>query len=71
MTDLGLPIWFFVKIFYLLAFSVYVTFAGILVRQVYLMTQTIEFAIETLLRTFAWAHFMFAIALLLIALLAL
>ncbi len=64
-------IWFVVKIFYLIAFFVYFVFAAITVKQTYLMTQTLEIGLESLIRTFAWAHLMFAIAVFIIALVSL
>ncbi|MBI4029497.1 MAG: hypothetical protein HY376_04000 [Candidatus Blackburnbacteria bacterium] len=55
-------IWLLVKAFYLVAFFVYVVFAAITVKQTYLMTQTLEIGLESLVRTLSWAHFIFAMA---------
>ena len=52
MVDL----WLIGKLFALLAFVVYVIFAGVVLRQVYLMTKTVSVGFEFRLRTLAWAH---------------
>lgn len=64
-------IWFLVKIFYLVAFSLYVIFAAVTVKQTYLMTQTLEIGLESLVRTLSWAHFIFSLAVFIIALILL
>jgi len=69
--DINSSIWFLVKIFYLVAFLLYVAFAAIAVKQTYLMTQTLEIGLESLIRTLAWAHLMFSVVVFLIALIAL
>lgn len=69
--DISTSIWFVAKIFYLIAFLLYLVFASITVKQTYLMTQTLEIGLESLIRTLAWAHFIFSIAVFLIALIAL
>ena len=69
--DLNSTLWVVVKIFYLIAFLLYVAFGAITVKQTYLMTQTLEIGLEGLIRTFAWAHAIFAIAVFVIALISL
>lgn len=49
-------IWFIVKIFFLIGLLVYVVFAGVVVRQVYLMTETLEAGFETPIKIVVWAH---------------
>lgn len=44
------------------AVGVYVVFATLVVRQVYLMTQTIKLGIELPVKIIAWSHLFFAIA---------
>lgn len=61
MTEL-MSIWIIGKILFLVAFFIYVIFAGVVVRQVYLMTQTLEAGFETEMRTAAWALFFLSIA---------
>lgn len=59
------------KLFFLIAFFVYVFFAGVVVRQVYLMTGTLEVGFETQIRLIAWIHFFVAVGVLLFALVVL
>lgn len=68
MPNLELPIWFFAKVLFLFAILVYVFFAAVVVRQVYLMTSTIKVGFETPLRLIAWLHIIFAIGIFLLAL---
>lgn len=67
MPELQIPIWFFVKILFLFAILVYVFFAGVVVRQVYLMTATLKVGFETLLRFIAWLHLLLALGVLFLA----
>lgn len=71
MTTEVFSLWFLVKILFIAAYLVYMVFAGIVVRQVYLMTQTLEIGLETILRTFSWAHFTLALSVLILAVIAL
>lgn len=66
-----IDIWFFAKIFFLLAILTYVVFASVVVRQVYLMTTTLEVGFETPIRVLAWVHLAAAILIFLFALLIL
>lgn len=49
-------LWILGKLFALLAFVIYVIFAGVVVRQVYLMTTTVRVGFELPIRTIAWVH---------------
>lgn len=51
-----LDVWFIVKIFFLVGILVYVVFAAVVVRQVHLMTETLEVGFETPIRILAWLH---------------
>ena len=51
----------------LIAVGVYVVFATVVVRQVYLMTQTLRVGFETPIRMIAWAHLFFALIVLLLS----
>lgn len=64
-------VWFIVKLLFITAFVVYGIFAAVVVRQVYLMTQTLEVGLETTIRTLSWAHFIFALAILVLSVLLL
>ena len=67
----GFSIWFFAKIFFLFGIGLYLIFALVVVKQVNLMTETIELPADPLLRTLAWAHLIFAMAIFLFALISL
>lgn len=54
-------IWFLVKIAFLVAALIYLIFAGVVVRQVYLMTTTLQVGFEMPIRAIAWAHFFLTI----------
>lgn len=69
--NLGSQILFFGKMFFVFAFVVYAIFAAVVVRQVYLMTDSLEVGFERPVRIIAWAHFGLAIAVLLFVLLVL
>lgn len=71
MPELNLPIWFFVKVLFIFAILVYVFFAGVVVRQVYLMTGTLKIGFETFLRAVSWLHLLLAFAVLFLALVTL
>ena len=60
-------IWDIAKLFFLFAYLVYIVFAVVAVRQVYLMTQTIQVGFEFVLKTIAWFHLFISIAVLLYA----
>ena len=54
-------LWIIGKLFVIVAFFVYVIFAGVVLRQVYLMTKTVSMGFELPLRLIAWAHLGLAI----------
>lgn len=60
-------IWLGAKILFLLAFLIYMIFAGVVVRQVYLMTNTLQVGFEVPIRSLAWAHLFVAIGVFLLA----
>lgn len=60
-----------IKLFFLFAFFIYIVFAAVVARQVYLMTATLEVGFETQLRLLAWGHLFFAIGVFIFALVAL
>lgn len=49
------------KIFALLALAIYIVFALVIIRQVKLMTATIQAGFEGFIKLIAWAHLLFAI----------
>lgn len=56
MPIAGISIWVVAKLFVLLAFLVYVIFAGVVARQVHLMTETLETGFEAPVRLIVWLH---------------
>ena len=58
---------FVFKAMTLVAVGVYVVFATVVVRQVYLMTQTLRVGFETPIRMIAWLHLFFALIVLLLS----
>ena len=52
------------KVMVLIALGVYIVFAAVVVKQVYLMTTTLKVWFETPVRMIAWAHLFFALAVL-------
>lgn len=67
--DLTSSAFIFGKAFVLVGFTVYVIFAGVVVRQIYLMTRTFSIGgLEFFLKTVAWVHLAVAVLVLLFAL---
>ena len=61
LTETGTPIWLMVKIAVLIGLIIYIIFAFVIVKQVNLMTDTLELGQERIIRTLSYAHFIFAI----------
>jgi len=61
-------IWLAAKLGTLLLLAIYIVFAFVVLRQVSLMTQTLEVGFEKALRTIALAHLILSIAIFLFAL---
>ncbi len=68
---LDVSIWFIAKIFVIFAILLYVVFALVVVRQVQLMTDTLEVGFETEVRLLSFVHLLFALAVLIFAFLIL
>lgn len=66
-----LSVWLIVKVIMLFALLIYLVFASVVVRQVYLMTDTVHTGFEFPLKTLAWAHLFIAIGIFIFALLIL
>ncbi len=49
------------KIFFLVGLGIYIVFAAVVVRQVGLMTDTVEVGFEGIIKLIAWVHLLFAI----------
>lgn len=54
--DFNSSLWFVGKLFFLFGIGIYVVFAIIVVRQVYLMTSTVIVGFETPIRMLVWVH---------------
>lgn len=67
----GLSIWIFVKILFIFALFIYVIFASVVVRQVYLMTDTLHTGFDFPVRSLAWTHLFIALGILLFSLIVL
>lgn len=63
-----LNLWFLGKIAFLFAIAIYVFFAFVVVKQVFLMTSTIQTGVEFFVKTIAWMHLLAAITVFLLAL---
>lgn len=68
---LSLSIWPVIKIFVIVLLAIYIVFAFVVVRQVQLMTDTLEVGFEKQLKFLSFLHFLFAIAVLVFAILIL
>lgn len=68
---LGISVLAVAKIFASIAFLIYIVFAVVVVRQVQLMTDTLEVGFETPLKMIALGHLIFAVVVLLTALIIL
>lgn len=58
---IGVSIWGIVKIGVLILLIIYLVFAFVIVRQVQLMTDTLEVGFESQLKFLSFMHFIFAI----------
>lgn len=56
------------KIFVLFAVGLYIIFALVVIKQVGLMTKTVEVGLEGFIKLVAWAHLIFAVVVFFIAL---
>ena len=64
---LPIPVWAIAKGCMLFALGLYLVFALILVRQVYMMAQVICNSFNWLIKLFAWAHLLLSIFIFLLA----
>ena len=55
-------IWAIAKFFFLTGLAVYVIFAGVVVRQIYLMTQTLSVGAEAVIKIAGWVHLALSLA---------
>lgn len=67
----GFNIWFLIKIITLAVLVMYIIFAVVVIRQVKLMTDSLKLGLEGFLKFLAYVHLIFAILVLLTALITL
>lgn len=67
-TLFGISIWSVAKVFFLFALLIYIGFALVVVRQVQLMTDTLEVGFERPVRILALAHLIVSAGVFLLAL---
>ncbi len=60
-TLIGFSILGIAKVFALIGLGIYIVFALVVLKQVYLMVSTIEVGMEFFIKLIAWAHFIFAV----------
>lgn len=68
---IGVSVWLAVKIFVLLFLAIYIIFALVVIRQIKLMSETLDMGLNLPIRFIGWAHFLFAVGIFVIALLIL
>lgn len=71
VSFINLPISLIAKIFVLFGLTIYFVFALVVVRQVKLMTDTLQTGYEELIRFFSYIHLLFSIAVFIFALIIL
>ena len=67
----AVTIWSVAKIFVIIALVIYAIFAGVVLKQIKMMTDTIEVGFETPILFIGLAHFLFAVGVLVFALIIL
>ena len=68
---LGFSVWVVAKLLFLLALLIYIIFSLVVVRQVNLMTETLEVGFESPLKIAAVAHLLLAIGVFILSLIVL
>ena len=61
-------IWFLIKILFLIGLVIYLAFAVIVIRQVGLMSKTVNGPLEVPIKSIVWIHLLVAIGVFLLAL---
>ena len=68
---IGISVWAIVKVFFLIALGLYILFSLIVIRQIQLMTDTLEVGFEAPIRLVGLIHLVVAISVFVLALLIL
>jgi len=64
-------LWILVKLAFLFVIILYLVFAGVVVRQVYLMITTIQTGFDFPIKALSWLHLFLAVGVLLLAIIVL
>lgn len=67
----GISVWFVLKIVAVILLSMYLVFALVVVRQVKMMTDTLQLGYEGIAKMFSYIHLIFAVLVLLFAIIIL
>jgi len=68
---LQLSVWGIIKVAVIFALLLYLVFAGVVVRQVFLMTKVVSGGIDFFVKVMAWLHLIFAVAVIVLAIIIL
>ncbi len=71
IAPLGFTVWSVIKILVLIFLCLYIAFSLVLIKQVQMMTTTLEIGFEKELKLLSIIHFLFAIAVLIFSILIL
>lgn len=71
LLGLELSIFFFIKTAIILFLLLYIVFAGVVIRQVRVMTETLQVGFEKPIKALAFFHFLFSLLVLVLAVLVL
>jgi hypothetical protein len=69
VLDFTTQLIFFGKLLFVLGLGIYTIFAAVVIRQVYIMTNSLEVGFEDTIRLFAWIHFGISLVLFFVVLL--
>lgn len=64
---IGITIWSVLKILIIIVLALYIIFSLVLIKQVQMMTKTLEIGFETQLKLLSFIHFLFAVGVLIFA----
>jgi hypothetical protein len=71
LIEISSPIWSIVKIFFCVGLGVYVVFALVVFRQIQIMSETVKLKLEMAIKILAFIHLLFALLLLVLAIITL
>ncbi|MBU1104533.1 hypothetical protein KJ664_01380 [Patescibacteria group bacterium] len=60
--NISVSVWYVIELLLILAFIIYISFAALVVKQVYIMDEALSTGgVSSYLKTFAWLHFVASI----------